>query len=200
MSDVEKLTAYVVDHHPLMRDSMALLLRRIRPKATVIGLSSVRELFLESIKHGPANLICMELAQPISQGLSSLKLVRSIDPRVPVVIFTDKVDVTTKNQCIENGADLIIGKNATVRSIVKSLSELTVLAMPADSPCVKVKLTNRGRQLLVMADLGMSNAEIARVLALSTHTIKAHYYRMFQRMGVHNRTQALRYARDHGWL
>lgn len=199
-SDEDKLTAYVVDHHPLMRDSMALLLRRIRPKSTVIGLSSVNELLFAPIKHGPADLICMELNFPDSQGLSGLRLVRSINPLVPVVIFTDQVGVITKNQCIESGADLFIEKNATVPAIVKLLSELPVLAVPAGWSYARVKLSRREKELLVLADLGMSTMEIARALALSTHGIKVTFYRMFQRLGVHSRMQALRYARDHGWL
>ena len=41
---------------------------------------------------------------------------------------------------------------------------------------------------------------IADKLAISEHTVKVHFWRLFRRLGVNSRTQALYFARTNGWL
>jgi two-component system nitrate/nitrite response regulator NarL len=53
----------------------------------------------------------------------------------------------------------------------------------------KRPLTFRQNQIVTMLKIGSSNREIARVLGLSEGTVKVHLHRIFQRIGVANRTQ-----------
>ena len=45
-----------------------------------------------------------------------------------------------------------------------------------------------------------SNRDIADKLAISEHTVKVHLWRLFRRLQVKNRSQAVHYARRHGYL
>ena len=58
----------------------------------------------------------------------------------------------------------------------------------------------RQTQLIAMLDKGMSNRDIATELEISEHTVKVHLWRLFRRLGVKSRTQALHHARNHGLL
>ena len=51
------------------------------------------------------------------------------------------------------------------------------------------RLTSRQNQIVSMLKIGSSNKEIAQVLGLSEGTIKVHLHRIYQRIGVSNRTQ-----------
>ena len=51
------------------------------------------------------------------------------------------------------------------------------------------ELTLRQNQIVAMLKIGSSNKEIAQVLGLSEGTIKVHLHRIYQRVGVSNRTQ-----------
>jgi two-component system nitrate/nitrite response regulator NarL len=51
------------------------------------------------------------------------------------------------------------------------------------------RLTSRQNQIVAMLKIGSSNKEIAHILGLSEGTIKVHLHRIYQRMGVSNRTQ-----------
>jgi two-component system nitrate/nitrite response regulator NarL len=53
----------------------------------------------------------------------------------------------------------------------------------------KRQLTFRQNQIVTLLKIGSSNREIARVLGVSEGTIKVHLHRIFQRLGVANRTQ-----------
>ena len=62
------------------------------------------------------------------------------------------------------------------------------------------KLSKRQKQLILMLDQGLSNRDIAEKLSISEHTVKVHFWRLFRRLGVNSRTQALHFARTNGWL
>ncbi|MAT06597.1 MAG: hypothetical protein CL424_16280 [Acidimicrobiaceae bacterium] len=59
-------------------------------------------------------------------------------------------------------------------------------------------LSMREREVLAMLALGYRNAEIAGELYLSVDTVKTYVRRLFQKLGVNNRTQAALRAGDYG--
>ena len=59
-------------------------------------------------------------------------------------------------------------------------------------------LSHREREVLAMLALGYRNAEIADELFLSVDTVKTYVRRVFQKLGVNNRTQAALRAVDYG--
>ena len=61
-------------------------------------------------------------------------------------------------------------------------------------------LTPRELQVLVEIALGRSNAEIAESLFISPHTVRNHVNRIFSKLGVAGRAQAIVLARDEGLL
>lgn len=59
-------------------------------------------------------------------------------------------------------------------------------------------LSMREREVLAMLALGSSNSQIADELYLSVDTVKTYVRRVFQKLGVHNRTQAAMLAQRYG--
>ncbi|MGA7731977.1 MAG: tetratricopeptide repeat protein [Chloroflexia bacterium] len=67
------------------------------------------------------------------------------------------------------------------------------------SPTVP-KLSAREIEVVKLVEQGLSNAEIADALILSTNTVRAHLYSVFDKFGVPSRTAAVRYARENGLI
>lgn len=61
-------------------------------------------------------------------------------------------------------------------------------------------LTEREFELLKFVDSGLSNAEISRRLSISVPTVKWHLHNLFSKLGVRNRTSAVKTARDFNLL
>ena len=59
-------------------------------------------------------------------------------------------------------------------------------------------LTDREREVLVLVARGMTNGDIAAHLFLSEGTVKTHVKRIFAKMGLHDRTQAVILAYEVG--
>ncbi len=195
------MSLYVIDDHPLMREAVVMLLRRLRPGANVVELDRVGGMEAAVQQHGVPELICLDLKLPDTTGTSGVQDLKGRYPETPLAVLSASPAIDAEEQCIEAGADIYIEKSSgaseigsAIRALINAdggFEELT----PADS-----KLSKRQKQLIVMLDRGLSNREIAEELGISEHTVKVHLWRLFRRLGVKSRTQTIHYARTHGML
>jgi DNA-binding NarL/FixJ family response regulator len=198
------MTVYVIDDHPLMRDAITMLVHRVRPGLKVVSVPKLNVLDSTVERQGAAELFCLDLKLPDTLGLSGLHSIKAKYPDVPIVIVTGSEASDYEAACLEAGADLFLEKASNPNVIIEGLRSL----LPADEASdvadaagpVPTKLSKRQKQLILMLDQGLSNRDIAEKLSISEHTVKVHFWRLFRRLGVNSRTQALHFARTNGWL
>lgn len=61
-------------------------------------------------------------------------------------------------------------------------------------------LTEREKEVLVLAGKGMPGPEIARLLGMSLWTVNAHLKSIYTKLGVSGRVEAAVWAAKQGWL
>jgi DNA-binding NarL/FixJ family response regulator len=61
-------------------------------------------------------------------------------------------------------------------------------------------VSRREQQILELVEAGLGNKEIATELQLSEQTVKNHMQRVFRRLGVGDRLEAVELCRDRGWI
>jgi len=129
--------------------------------------------------------------------------VKEVYPNVPIAVYSASPAADMEEACIEAGADTYIEKSASSAELTAALRGLLMADSEAEEPVAATasgKLSKRQTQLIAMLDKGMSNRDIAAELEISEHTVKVHLWRLFRRLGVKSRTQALHHARSHGLL
>ena len=194
-------TLYVIDDHPLMREAVVMLMRRLRPGANVIELDRIGGMEAAVKQHGFPDLVCLDLKLPDTTGMSGVHEMKNRFPDAPLAVLSASPAADAEEACIEAGADIYIEKSSGAQEIGNALRALLTTdgsfeeLAPTDS-----KLSKRQKQLIVMLDRGLSNREIADELGISEHTVKVHLWRLFRRLGVKSRTQTIHYARTHGLL
>jgi two-component system, NarL family, response regulator LiaR len=115
-----------------------------------------------------------------------------------VVLYTWDSPPEFVRQARSIGVDGVIPKTANADELVRSLEQVVAgdrvgLDEPVKGERSRVdgpELTVREQEVLALLTLGLSNAEIAHELFLSVDTIKTHVRRVFNKLGVNNRTQA----------
>jgi len=198
------MTVYVIDDHPLMRDALTMLVQRVRPGLKVVSVHKLSSLESTVERQGEPELFCLDLKLPDTLGLSGVHAVKAKFPHVPLVIVTGSEASECEAACLEAGANLFLEKASPPNTIIEGLR--TFLPTPEEAEAVAAnaaaptKLSKRQKQLILMLDQGLSNRDIADKLAISEHTVKVHFWRLFRRLGVNSRTQALHFARTNGWL
>ncbi len=198
------MTVYVIDDHPLMRDALTMLVHRVKPGLKIIPIPKLNVVESTVEKNGAAELFCLDLQLPDTLGMSGVQLLKAKFPDVPLAVVTSSSASEYEERCLEAGADVFIEKSNSPTQIIAALRTLLITEEPGEEEAAATagptKLSKRQKQLILMLDQGLSNRDIAEKLNISEHTVKVHFWRLFRRLGVNSRTQALHFARTNGWL
>ena len=198
------MSLYVIDDHPMVRQMIGMLLRRLRPASKVVELEKFSELQAALIKNGEPELFVLDLLLPGVKGATAISDVKKLYPEIPLVVLSAMPSGEARDACLEAGADLYIEKSTDTAEISAAIQDIMKSDDGDDDAEVVVigdiKLSKRQKQLILMLDRGLSNRDIAAELSISEHTVKVHLWRLFRRLGVKSRTQTLHFARTHGLL
>ncbi len=192
---------YVIEDHPLYREALGMLLSRIKPEATVLELDRLGDLPDSVKKHGQPEAVCLDLTLCDTLGMSGVREVKNHYPVAQLIVISEQNSEDIENACLDAGADAYISKRTGSKDMYQTLRTLLLPDSSMDEEDVSSsRLSKRQKQLLIALDKGLSNRDIAEHLAISEHTVKVHLWRLFRRLGVKSRTQAVYAARTNGWL
>jgi len=198
------MSLYVIDDHPMVRQMIGMLLRRLRPASKVVELEKYSELQAALIKNGEPELFVLDLLLPGVKGATAISDVKKMYPEIPLVVLSAMPSGEARDACLEAGAVLYIEKSTDTAEISAAIQDIMKSDDGEEDAEVVVigdiKLSKRQKQLILMLDRGLSNRDIAAELNISEHTVKVHLWRLFRRLGVKSRTQTLHFARTHGLL
>ena len=209
------------DDHNLIRETVGALIRKI---ASDVDLAEARD-FPEALSKASAGpepeLIILDLYMPGMNHLKGLQEMRTRFPRVPAVILTGSVNLDDAYAAMEMGAAGYIPKTIGSQAMLGALRQVLggekfmpsmliadteklelgaanedVERDPAANPLNK--LTPREREVVQLLTAGHPNKEIARRLGLQEITIKVHLKGIYRKLGVVNRTQAVRTVMELG--
>jgi DNA-binding NarL/FixJ family response regulator len=191
----------IADDHPLYCDALQAVVPQACPGADIGVAASQEEVLAAVTGERPFNLVLLDLNLPGAVGLSCLIALRRVAPDTPIVVVSAVGDPKIMQDAIMAGASAFIPKSAPSQVLINALK--VILAggtyMPtgilsalrnADAAPGRAELTLRQRRVLELLSTGLSNKRIARELAISEITVKAHVSAIFRKLGVTNRMQA----------
>jgi DNA-binding NarL/FixJ family response regulator len=118
------MSIYVIDDHPLMRDAIVMVLRRLRPAENIVELERLDKLTSAVKQHGAPDLFCLDLKLPDTTGCSGVIAVKQIYPDVPIAVYSASPAADMEEACIEAGADTYIEKSASSAELTAVLRGL----------------------------------------------------------------------------
>ncbi len=147
---------------------------------------------------GPVDIALFDTFAARRDALQRAQAMKADDNVGHVVLYTWDAPSDFVAQARAIGVDGVIPKTATAEEIVRALEQVVAGHSVGLDDAVKgersrvegPELTVREQEVLALLALGLSNAEIAHELFLSVDTIKTHVRRVFNKLGVNNRTQA----------
>jgi DNA-binding NarL/FixJ family response regulator len=191
---------FVVDDHPLMREAVVMLFRRIAPEATIVEFERLGPVIAKAQELGIPDFLCLDLKLPDTHGVSGVREMRAAFAHVPIVVLSASPAADFEDLSLDAGADLYLEKSSGATHLTQSLRAL--VSPDSESHDAKAsspdKLSRRQRELLKLLDRGLSNRELAEIMEISEHTVKVHLWRLFRRLTVKNRSQAVHWARSRG--
>jgi DNA-binding NarL/FixJ family response regulator len=156
------------------------------------------------------DLALLDLRMPEMDGLACLDRIRKEHPKVKVVILSVSTDPEVVQTVLNHGAAAYVVKSVNpidLSSALRQALEGTVFSavgLPektAQQDAVKAAgLTDRETTILKALARGLSNEAIGKELWVAQQTVKFHLTNIYRKLDVKNRTEAARYAYEHGLI
>jgi len=209
---MQKIRVLVVDDHTIVRDGICALLALVGD-IEVVGEAANGSEALKMVKELEPNVVLMDIAMPIMGGLEATRRIRKEFPRTKVLVLTQYDDKEYVFPVIEAGAAGFISKVAAsselalgIRSVYQGdsyLSPSVARLLVEDyqhgaggrvSQDPYEQLTDRERDVLKLMVEGYTTQEIADMLVVSRKTVEGHKTNLMAKLGIHNRTELIKYA------
>jgi DNA-binding NarL/FixJ family response regulator len=200
----------VVDDHALFREGLRALLDNINPGLSITEAASVEDA-VEACKSVQFRMVLLDLGLTTTDGIETLEHFRRAVPDIPVIVLSGDQEPRHIRAAIDLGAVGFIPKSHTSELMIAALRFVLAggIYLPPnvlgdsihpDSP-VEIsaanvstafgRLSTRQHEVAELLLQGTSNKLIARKLALSEGTVKAHVSAIFQIIGAKNRVEAV---------
>ena len=195
------VTVLLVDDHELIRTGLAGVFE-LEDDMRVVGTAgSVSEALAAYDELGP-DVVVTDLQLQDGTGLDIVRTLRSRSAEVGLVVLTMHSGDDQVFAAMQAGASGFVGKDAPSQEVVRTARHATVSprsfvcagfaqAMVRRAAAESTKLSEREHEVLLLLADGLSAAAIGERLYLSESTAKSHIARIYQKLGVSNRAQAL---------
>lgn len=216
---MEPIRVVVADDHPLFRAGVCDRLTAVDRCIQVVGEAGDGETAAELAERLRPHVVLMDIAMPRLNGIEATRRIKARCPEVAVLVLTVYDYEQYVYALLEAGAAGYLLKTVDVAELARAVRRVyegesvlsppiarKVLARfcPPGLPAGQVKfwgrLSEREQEVLQLAARGLSNKEIARELGVGLRTVHTHFRRVFDKLGVASRTEAVVYALRRGWL
>jgi DNA-binding NarL/FixJ family response regulator len=200
----------LVDDHPVVRLGLRGMLDA-EPDLSVVGEASSGDEGLAAALAERPDIVLMDLRMPGGDGVSATERILAAVPGTRVLVLTTYESDRDILRAIEAGAGGYLLKDASPAELADAVRAAargeTVLAPSVASTLVRQVrapappgLSARETEVLRLVGRGLTNADIGRELFISEATVKTHLLRIFNKLGVTDRTAAVTTAMRHGIL
>jgi DNA-binding NarL/FixJ family response regulator len=195
----------IADDQALVRSGLARLLENAGDIDVVGTAASGPEAVALAGRERP-HVVLMDLSMPGGDGITATRELAAAADGVHVVILTSFVDRPRILEALDAGAIGYLLKDAEpdelyrgVRAAARGDSPLAPQAAKAliaarREPARDTRLSEREREVLALLAEGHANKVIARRLGIAEKTVRNHVTRIFDALGVSDRTQAALWA------
>jgi DNA-binding NarL/FixJ family response regulator len=175
----------------------------------VVGAVADGEEAVALVEEAEPDVVLCDLSMPRLDGIAATRRIIGSSPGTSVVILTAFSERARILGALDAGAVGYLLKDAppdelfrAVRAAARGESPLSPKAAQAvlseRAGQRDVGLSSREREVLALVAQGLANKLIARRLGISEKTVKAHLTRVYDAIGVADRTQAALWAHEHG--
>ncbi len=216
---MDTIRVLIADDHPLFRSGVRDRLAETNHGIEVVGEADDGQQAVDLVERLDPHVVLMDIAMPHVNGIEATRRIKDHRPDVSIIILTVYDDEQYIFALLEAGAAGYLLKTVGASELAQAIRQVhegesvlspsvarKVLGRFAPPPGLPSHqkasdlLSEREREILRLAAKGIGNRDIAQELTLSIRTVQNHLSRIFDKLGVASRTEAVVYGLRHGWL
>ncbi len=212
---MSKIRVLIVDDHAILREGVRALLQ-LQADLEVVGEAGNGTEAIEVVGRLDPDVVLMDIAMPGLGGIEAAIELKKLGRRARVLILSQYEDREYVRRLLKAGvAGYVLKKSAgtelanAIRAVhrgglvldpevARTAMEEGGPASPGSATDLYDALTDREKQVLKLVAEGRSNKEVAEVLGISVKTAMTHREHVMVKLGVHNRTELVRFALKKG--
>ena len=209
-----------MDFQQVLRDNIISA-----PDMLLVSVASTRAQGLKALDGDPADVLLVDLGLPDGSGIDVIRAAHIKWPNCGIMVSTAFGDEMHVMQSLEAGAAGYLLKDSAAQSMVAEIRNIHQGGSPI-SPLIarqilmrfwdpekqalapvqlfpeksRVALSAREQQVLEFITKGFTTDEIATLMAVSRHTILTFVRRIYSKLQVTSKTEAIYEARSQGLL
>lgn len=199
-------SAIIADDHSMIRHGLAQILQEAE-----IALVGEAEDGLQAVAKAKVlqpDLIILDVAMPLANGINVFAEVRRWSPRTKIMIFSGMTSAGLFQELIAAGAEAVFLKRGDMEAFATAIPAVLagqrvigreVLELLAQDPDPD-SLTLRERQILNLICQGLTNRQIAEQLGVSPKTIDNHRTNLMRKVGASSMAALFAFAARNGLL
>jgi DNA-binding NarL/FixJ family response regulator len=198
----------IADDHRLMVEGIR---RALEPAEDIeiVGEAAAGSQVLPLVRRLSPDVVLLDMRMPHMDGLQCLDAIRKNCPKVKVIVLSVFSDPEHIQAAFRHGACGYIVKSVNpvdLPSAIRQAVDGTVfhaIGLPestAESVGKANGLTERELAILKAVARGLSNSAIGKELWVTEQTVKFHLTNIYRKLDLANRTEAARYAYEHGLI
>jgi len=173
----------------------------------VIAIYDNCEDAISYLKEDNPRIVLMDIELPGMNGVEGSKKIKSLNPKIDILIVTVYENSTTVFDALCAGASGYLTKNATLKQISEALDEVLNGGAPMSIHIAKMVvqsfrkapqsiLSERETEVLTLLASGKSYKSVANTMFISINTIRFHVKNIYDKLQVCTREDAIRKAND----
>ena len=203
---MKTLRVLAVDDHKLMLEAIKAALDEAKD-VEVVGVAYSGSEALTMIPRTNPDVVLLDMRMPLMDGLTALGLIRKRHPKVKVVILSAIDEPDQIQAALRQGASSFVVKHIDPRDLASAIRQaasgavfqmLGAAETSEEAVAKETGITDSELRVLKALAQGMSNKQIAKELFITEQTVKFHLTNIYRKLDVSNRTEAARYAYQHG--
>ncbi len=213
MTNTTGIRVAVVDDHAIVRQSIKTIVND-EPDMSVVLEASNGESVLDFARNEPLDVILMDISMPGIGGLEATSKLQRVSPSTQVIAISTHTKGPFPSRLLKAGATGYLTKESPPQEIVRAIRTVfrgepfitssLALTMAFDKISIEKSptdlLSSRELQIMTMITRGESVDTISRKLCLSTKTINAHRYRIFEKLHIKSDVELTLLAFEIGML
>ncbi|ABA88646.1 helix-turn-helix transcriptional response regulator, LuxR family [Syntrophotalea carbinolica DSM 2380] len=209
MSEAQSITVFIADDHPILRIGLSMYLES-KQNIKIIGEADNGFDAVNAINQNPPDVVLMDVDMPGLSGIEAIRVLRKTLPDMRIIVLSTYTKKEYIQEAMMEGANGYVAKNTKIDELIKIIEDFAAgreshspyllnLAVKwrqrQDDGGAEHNLTKTEIKVLKHIAEGKTNNEIAQIQFVSIETIKTHVQRIFKKLEVGNRMEAVAVAR-----